>query len=290
VYSRGKSEPKKEVVASSNLHLSHVADIADLEEGIDKLKEELLNLRSEKLGPVYPGLYKFLGFKKPTAEPKLPDKPKYPDLFVPQPPPYQFPPTIIDVRVLAGEVDSGRYPSMNRNATGRGRRQEHEDACYICKESKGRLFLCDFCPSANHLECIRSRFVIKDPEPHDDFMCNKCIQKILQRRRRAEQRRLNRYESEKGHEQERAPSRDAPVLSEPSDEVEKGKELEYLGKQAHSVDDIMELLRDSNSRLRQLVETSKISSFRRSFFIDGAKKKIDCINFRGVNHSIPTFS
>mmetsp|Transcript_14784 Transcript_14784/g.21864 ORF Transcript_14784/g.21864 Transcript_14784/m.21864 type:complete len:723 (-) Transcript_14784:89-2257(-) len=94
-------------------------------------------------------------------------------------------PVIVDMMVLVEEVDTGRYPSIKRYEG------EHSDSCAICKK-KGTLFCCEFCSNAEHMECLRERLTIREPEPDDDFMCHKCIQTILARRARAEKRRLRK--------------------------------------------------------------------------------------------------
>lgn len=91
---------------------------------------------------------------------------------------------VVDMMVLVEEVDTGRYPSIKRYDG------EHCDECVICKQNKGILYCCEFCSNACHLECLRERVIIRDPEPEDDFMCNSCIAKVLSRRSRAEKRRL----------------------------------------------------------------------------------------------------
>lgn len=273
------SKKKKQKVSYTNkrdtLYLNDVNDASMLDSGISKLKDELDKLRSERLGAMYTSTYKSLKFRKPSSKPPEPEpepmpdpkaeseqEPPGPPAYVPLPPPSQFQPTIIDVRVLAGEVDSGRYPSMKRNSNDVETQQEHCDACYICKSKEGVLYLCDFCNKVNHLECLRTRFIVRDPEPHDDFMCNKCIQYLLAMRRRAERRRLRRE-----GKTESAPGTADIVRQphhQPSNTVDPAKDFDFLAQQAQNVEDIMHLLRDSQERLRQLAETARINESRRS--------------------------
>ncbi|CAB9524669.1 expressed unknown protein [Seminavis robusta] len=292
-----------------------IQDAHELQMKMKSLAEELVELNSESLGAYYPGVWKVLRFRKPSSKPfyvqrakkevdseeedddddeemELPalraKRPQPPPEFVPQPPPFAYgPPVIIDVSVLASEVDSGRYPSMNRNNINSeepSRNDEedeipgenkHEDECYICRDSRGILYLCDFCNRVNHLLCIRTRFLVKEPEPHDDFMCNKCIQYILQRRRRAEKRRQRRNgelppsanatttsASANDNTEEKAPEASEAACSESLPVTE----FDILAKKNQSVDQIVELLKDAQARLQLLVETSKINDFRRSQF------------------------
>ena len=265
-----------------------VEDPDVLDKTIINMKDELATLRESELGAYYPQVWKYLGFRKPRKQkpPPLPESPPespmrspspVPEVFVPEPPPYKYPAaTIIDVSVLAGEVDSGRYPSFKRNIFTEfdPEKDFHADHCYMCKDERGLLYKCDFCPNVNHLECIRSRFIVKDPEPHDDFMCNKCIQLILAKRRRAEKRRLESNNKLQGGGQQHQPMVEdgangatVPHLLS-ANQPEPGKEMEYLAAQAQNVEEILELLKDSQSRLQQLVETSKMNDFRRSMFTD----------------------
>ena len=259
-------------------------DPDQLDETIMSMKDELYTLRESELGAFYPKVWKFLGFRKPrTPAPESPPRSRSqspePEMFIPEPPPFKYPApaSIIDISVLASEVDKGRYPSIKRNGFNEFDPEEdfHGDKCYICKDERGLLYKCDFCPRINHLECIRSRFIVKDPEPHDDFMCNKCIQLILTKRRRAEKRRLdsNRQQGRQ-HQQlggdglEEAEPTNPQQLQLNVEHPEPGKEMEFLARQAKHVEEVLELIRDSQSRLQQLVETSKMNDFRRSMFTE----------------------
>ena len=215
----------------------------------------LSKLKESEMGAYYPKIWKFLGFRKPR-EP-VPEPPAIirepspePEDFVPEPPKFKYPapPAIIDVSVLASEVDSGRYPSIKRNVFTESEPEKdfHEDNCYICKDHRGFLYKCDFCHYVNHLECIRTRFIVKDPEPHDDFLCAKCIQGILTKRRRAEKRRLE------------------GAVPDSSQEPLETSEIECLANRAQHVEEVLELIRDAQSRLQQLVEASRTNDFRRS--------------------------
>ena len=255
-------------------------DTDQLEETIMSMKDELYILKESELGAFYPKVWKFLGFRKPrkqAVESPVGSRSPSPEpgMFVPEPPSFKYPApaTIIDISVLASEVDAGRYPSIKRNDFNEFDPEEdfHEDKCYICKDERGLLYKCDFCPRINHLECIRSRFIVKDPEPHDDFMCNKCIQLILQKRRRAEKRRLD-SNRQQGGQQLAGDGLDEVEPANPqqlqlnAEHPEPGKEMEFLVGQAKHVEEVLELIRDSQSRLQQLVETSKMNDFRRSMF------------------------
>jgi len=101
------------------------------------------------------------------------------------PPPLPPLPVVVDIAVLVEDVDTGRYPSMKRYFG------EHGAICDVCKKG-GELFCCEFCPRTNHLLCLRTKITIRDPGSDDDFMCVKCAQQILNRRSRAERRRLTK--------------------------------------------------------------------------------------------------
>jgi hypothetical protein len=255
-------------------HVGQIEDVSTLESEYDRLKGQLVKLQSERLGAMYPEVYKMLRFRKPKPVNELPpasvSEPPKPKPFVPEPPSYNFAPTIIDVGVLAGEIDSGRYPSMNRLSNDDA--VKHAEECYICKDSRGLMYLCDFFNRANHLECIRSRFIIKDPEPHDDFMCNKCIQDIVTRRRRAERRRRQKEGPKAAPEAEGGvarPGQASFATAQAKGLVDPGNEVEFLGNRTKNVDDIIHLLKDSQSRLKHLVETTKVNEFRRSQLMEG---------------------
>lgn len=242
-----------------------------LDNTIITMREKLAELREPELGAFYPQVWKYLCFRKPRADKNLESPPDSPrrslspehEVFIPQPPPFSYPAaTIIDVSVLASEIDSQRYPSFARNEVFADPEIDlHADVCYMCKDERGVLFKCDFCLNCNHIECLRSRFIVKDPEPHDDFMCNKCIQGLLQKRRRAEKRRLESSIKLGGYQPQPMTG-----ITLPANKPEPGKEMEFLAVQAQSIEEILELVKDSQSRLQQQVETAKMNDFRRSMF------------------------
>jgi len=287
----GKKGKKGPTVHDDFLRAENIPEASILDTTIKTMKEELHSLRDKELGAYYPQVWKSLRFRKPSKEPfsllpeapptPPPDEPSSEEEFIPKPQwTYAKAPVIIDVSVLAGEIEAGRYPSIKHN--NEKAVVEHDDQCAICKDPRGDLYCCDFCSNVNHLPCIRTRFIIKDPEPHDDFMCHKCIQYILQRRRRAEKRRLksnNRagisISQEEGYEtlgvQQVAvlpPLAATNGTTEDDATILPGQELDALAKESREVENILELLKDSQSRLRQLVETVKINDFRRRQFED----------------------
>jgi hypothetical protein len=106
--------------------------------------------------------------------------------------------TVIDTQVLAAECEAGRYPSINRF------QGEHDVQCTICrKPRKTTLINCDFCKNSYHQLCLDKSMLLKTPqvvlrqnEPDDVPMCNKCISTCLFRRWRAENRRMNKWQHE----------------------------------------------------------------------------------------------
>lgn len=222
------------------------------------------------LGPMYPEVFKSLKFKKPRqrkrkqrqqdGEEEEQNKIEAKDeggyrprrrrrtTAKPPPPPKPLPP-IIDVRALADDVDCGRYPSVKRY-----KGDQHEEECYICKKG-GTLYCCDFCNKAVHMDCMLEKFTIKIPEPEDDFMCHRCIQYVLQRRARAEKRRLRKQQLK-----EAMSSRQGEI---PEDM--KGMEYEYVASQGREVSELIELIQDAQTRLRLALEAEKVNDIRRSF-------------------------
>jgi hypothetical protein len=213
----------------------------------------------QKYGSMYAEVFKSLGFKKPRKK-RLKNEDENATGIVkrrrrvsvkPPPPPKPLPP-IIDTRALADEVDSGRYPSMNRY-----KGEEYNDFCVLCRDG-GELVCCDFCNNAEHMHCIRKKFTVKDPEPEDDFMCHKCIQYILQRRARAEKRRLQKQERDAKREQQ-----EALEESRQNPDIKKGMEYQYLAAKGQEVSELVELLQDAEVRLKQSLATHKMNNVRR---------------------------
>lgn len=208
----------------------------------------------QRHGSIYAEVYKALGFKFPGKRKgtdvgnnvsarkrrKRVVKPK------PPPPPKPLPPAI-DVGALADEIKSGRYPSFKVFEG------EHADDCVLCRKG-GKMYCCEFCNNVEHFKCILTKFTIKEPEPDEDFMCHKCIGIILSRRARAEKRRLRKQAKNETLKKE-----EAMTESDPSDE----KEYPYMASQAREVNELVELLKDSQVRLRRSIETTKINNIRR---------------------------
>jgi len=273
----------------------------DMEHPDEVLKDIMKQLRQEQsrlLGPMYPAVFYALGFKhavsleeiKPAEEAPTKKASITRSLILPHqqhsdpqeeppkkkrrrrkrnangeleplPPPEptnlkpitQLLPPTLDTRVLVAEVDAGRYPSINRNKDN----VVHEEVCHICKqeEEDEGLLNCDFCTKAVHFSCLRIRFIVKYPEPEDEFMCNQCIQYILARRARAEKRRLNKVGDQGLKAQDEFNLRLV-------NEVVPGKEYESLEAQGRRLNELVELLRDSQSRLTHCLEVSRMSQLR----------------------------
>ena len=109
-------------------------------------------------------------------------------------------PIVIDTQVLAAECKAGRYPSVSLFSG------KHEGNCVLCsKEEEDSLVVnCAFCKNTVHQVCINKRMLLRDPpivirenEPlHDTPMCHECITICLNRRLRAEGRRLSQWQVE----------------------------------------------------------------------------------------------
>eukprot|EP00934_Nitzschia_sp_Nitz4_P004104 Nitzschia sp. Nitz4//scaffold390_size11914//842//8150//NITZ4_009014-RA/size11914-snap-gene-0.14-mRNA-1//-1//CDS//3329550186//4094//frame0 len=163
------------------------------------------------------------------------------------PPPKKLPP-IIDTIALVDEVKSGRYRSIVQY-TG----DDHGDTCISCCDG-GELLCCDYCPAAEHLACLRTRFTVKDPEPDDDFMCHKCISKVLLRRARAQKRQEERQERDEQRRKQQAveDSRKNPGIKE-------GMEYPYMALKGQNVSELIELLKDAQTRLKQSLAYKVVS-------------------------------
>jgi hypothetical protein len=226
-----------------------------------RLVKEQRGADDQKYGSMYAQVFKSLGYKKPSQKREASSlndnnigtskRRRRATKMKPPPPPKPLPP-IIDTRALADEVDSGRYPSLNRY-----KGDEHYDVCFICRDG-GDLICCDFCRKAEHMKCIRRKFTVKDPEPEDDFMCHRCIQYVLQRRARAEKRRLEKQERDEVRKRQEA-------LEERcrNPDIKKGREYEYLAARGQDVSELVELLQDAQVRLKQSLATTKMNNVRR---------------------------
>ena len=209
----------------------------------------------QKHGSVYAEVYKALGFKHArkrkgakvgnnVGERKRRKRDVKPKIT---PPPKPLPPAI-DVRALVDEIKSGRYPSIKVFIG------NHAESCVICRKNEGKMFHCEFCDSVEHFKCILSKFTVKEPEPDENFMCHKCIGIILSRRARAEKRRLRKQANNEKLKREKAFAE-----RENSD----GNEYPYMASQAREVNELVELLKDSQVRLRRSIETTKLNNIRR---------------------------
>ena len=124
---------------------------------------------------------------------------------------------LIDVSVIAEEIDSGRYPSMKRYDS------DHLDVCEVCfmdnQDDIEPLYYCAFCSNSEHLSCLKTKFNILDWTENEDFVCHACILRVTQRRSRAEKRRLKKAGNElakNGHIRDAVmnmPPLQAPALS-----------------------------------------------------------------------------
>lgn len=251
-------------VDTSNLQCDLTVDPPDMI--LVHLKNQLIQQQrgadDQKYGSMYSEVYKSLGFRKTTAKRRRCSDKDRNDFgtakrrrrakkIQPPPPPKPLPP-IIDTRALADEVDSGRYPSMKRY-TG----EKHDDTCFLCKDG-GDLICCDFCPKAEHMACILKKFTVKEPEPEDDFMCHRCIQVVMQRRNRAEKRRLEKRDRDERKQQEKALENEKRNPG-----MRQGMEYEYMAERGQEVSELVEMLQDAQNRLKQCIETAKMNNVRR---------------------------
>lgn len=192
---------------------------------------------------------------------------------------------IVDTRTLVAEVNAGRYPSFRRFFG------EHLHHCAICSYktsppnitpntqatlTSNHLFPCVFCQRAIHLSCAQTKYIIKEPEPEEDFMCHHCIGIIVSRRSRAEQRRQDRKQppvscTTSGIDivsgSSRAPSQrrtlDHHLQRHLMIGVVTGRELECVAMQSQRVGELAELLRDAQSRLSMTMTVVNMNNARR---------------------------
>lgn len=245
-----------------------------------KTELEYRNLRMQQQ-PVYDGVFDSLGFRRPTfrlvpvekrkkrtkrtrQQPLLPPPPDAEPGPEPgfSPPPSPVPtvsrvlPPIIDTHVLIAEVEAGRYPSIKRHHGN----VQHERSCYMCKSKRTEpLVGCDFCTKCVHMTCMLERFTVKQPEPYDDFLCNHCIQYIQARRARAEKRRFDKYGDQVRKDQEREEEQRRFLAG-----TVPGSEYECVAAQGRRVNNIVELLKDSQTRLTLCLEAANLNRVRKS--------------------------
>jgi hypothetical protein len=157
---------------------------------------------------------------------------------------------IIDTRVFLGEIEAGRFPSMKRFT------DQHETKCSICKkaeniieEIKGDALLsCNFCKRAVHLTCVRTKWHFKKPEPHDDFLCHRCVQHVINMRSRAEKRRIEKLGEEPVPVNN---SEEGKARMQLTKGAVPGREYECVAEQGRQVIELNELLRDAQTRVAQ---------------------------------------
>lgn len=111
------------------------------------------------------------------------------------------PPVVIDTQVLASECEAGRYPTITSFSG------DHDDKCTLChkpeEDDDAPLLECDFCKNSVHQVCLNKAMLRKEPpivtresEPHDSQLCHECLTTCLNRRARAETRRIKKWHYE----------------------------------------------------------------------------------------------
>jgi hypothetical protein len=279
-----------------------------------QLEADFYRSQGRMIGPMYPGVWKALGYRKPTSKKKKKVKNRgdcnvppsslkenkivsiVPVASVTLPPVsgsdraslpnanFDRPDlSIIDIHPLVQEVDAGRYPSMKRyNGEDSGR----DSKCAICKLSEVtmpgnivndvKLIPCGFCRQVEHFACAQTKFVIKNPEPADDFMCHNCIAIIAARRSRAEKRRLEKMHSSSVE----SPTLMASALQEQkfssgdqakhielialTNGIIHNREFDCVAAQACRLDELTVLLRDAQTRLSLCLDVMTMNQTRRS--------------------------
>ncbi|KAL3912184.1 MAG: hypothetical protein SGILL_006984 [Bacillariaceae sp.] len=235
---------------------------------LKQLRQEHLELcreiDSKKYGSMYPEVYESLGFYFPGTFPRTEcnivtvqrvvkkKKKRKRKRATPMPPPILPLAPVVDHKALVDEVLSGRYPSMKPFEGA------HKRSCSVCKkEGSTPLLYCNFCNQTEHLECLRTKFTTKAPEPGEDFMCHKCIGIIISRRNRAEKRRLGAYSKEKESEEKN----DEEAVQ--STEDTKNNEYKLVAARGKETNELVELLTDARSRLKQSIRQVETNNLRR---------------------------
>jgi hypothetical protein len=280
--------PEDDLDASSST-LLHEPDTNDLDASnfvspdvvLAQLEDEFYRLQGSMLGPMYSSIWKALGYRKPVTKPKR--KRAKRDAAVAVPAASTTPSTdhadlaIVDIYPLVQEVDAGRYPSMKRY-----RGEHREDQCSICKEGdlvdgvdEGKLIPCNFCSQVEHFSCAQTKFILKYPEPGDDFMCHNCIGIIAARRMRAEKRRLEKLQSN----EESSPMKSVPLQEQQysstdparlkelhalTSGVVRNREFDCVAAQGSRLQELSVLLRDAKTRLTVRLEVMKMNQMRHS--------------------------
>jgi hypothetical protein len=158
----------------------------------------------------------------------------------------------IDVQVILGDLQAGRFPSFLRY-TG-----EHDTMCCLCRQDGDVLHGCDYCHQAVHYSCMCRKWIVRKPEPCVGFLCHTCIGHIVTRRTRAEKRLIDKagYVT---RDQASVVSK-LPLLKG----VVEGREYECLEAQGQRVSDVTVLLSDADSRLTATLGTSTLNTLRLS--------------------------
>jgi len=104
------------------------------------------------------------------------------------------PPEDVHIQEIVDSVNTGRYFTMKKYDG------EHDNFCKLCRRSYGKLYNCEFCKQANHIECLMREMTIVEWSKKSDFCCGGCIRVVLGRRRRAARRFAK---AEKRREQEK---------------------------------------------------------------------------------------
>lgn len=260
-----------------------------------QLESELYSALGQTIGPIYPEVWRALGYRKVSNKVKKQIKhsekvivrlPAAVQRVTPGPTSVQkLTVPIIDIRPLAQEIDAGRYPSMKRYIVDAS--NGRDTVCAICKvehpstgklkgqfnDVENKLLSCDFCRQVEHYTCAITKFTVKYPEPCDDFMCHNCIGVISTRRTRAERRRYEKLISVNDD----CATLESLVLQQPSVDQTKQREMisltngivpdrevECVAAQGRRLDELYILLRDAQTRLSLALDVEDINQNRLS--------------------------
>jgi hypothetical protein len=135
-----------------------------------------------------------------------------------------------------------------------------------------QLIPCDFCQQVEHFSCAQTKFILKTPEPGDDFMCHNCIGIVSARRLRAEKRRLEKMHSneetafmpsleQRYSNADPAKYKELQVLTSG---VVRDREFECVAAQGCRLDELAVLLRDAKARLSLRLDVMSMNQTRQN--------------------------
>lgn len=233
---------------------------------LQRLRSQMRYEESRAIGPMYPGVYASLRFrefdprrtavawekerldaKRKRLQEKKRDKKRSRVQAAQRQAEIAAAPAI-DMQVLVGDLEAGRFPSYSRF------QGQHDDRCCVCRDGDGELFGCDYCEQALHYSCLQRKWKTLRPEPFAGFLCHSCIGNIVSRRMRAEKRILG-----KGGVASRDPAAIASKVRLLAGTLD-GREYECLEAQGQRLSEVTVLLKDAESRLTASLGAAELNT------------------------------